>query len=183
MLARRRLTSSVLSHLTAVIALRQTHASSSSNLLLLIIIKSRHQRTEGKKRWHDFLFLSLSLFLFNISSLSDSMLGNSSSDKDKSSMMQRVFSPFRYNWSLHMVADAEIIDSSVYCFHVDPCCSSSNITIRFEHIRRSRSEEMVPFVNRKKTEYHHSDDVSRYRPVHSQSQVAPDRLRIYCPAL
>lgn len=82
-----------------------------------------------------------------------------------------------------MVADAEIIDSSVYCFHVDPCCSSSNLAIRLEHIRRSSSEEMVPLVNGKKTEYHHSNDVSRYRSVHSQSQVAPDRLRIHCSAL
>ena len=82
-----------------------------------------------------------------------------------------------------MVADAEIIDSSVYCFHVDTFCSAINIAIRFERICRSYRETMAAIGNTKKPEYHHSDDVSRYRSVHSQSQISPDRLWIYCSSL
>lgn len=92
-----------------------------------------------------------------------------------------VFFFVRYNWSIHMVADDEIIDYSVSYsnmhldisspIRIDIRCCSTFIACCFT------IDEQI------QTQYYHSHDVSRYRSIYSQSQFSPHCLWIYCSSI
>lgn len=87
----------------------------------------------------------------------------------------------RYNWSIHMVADDEIIDYSVSYSNVYLDISSR---IRID-IRCCSTSVDSWFISHDQTQtkYNHSNDVSRYRSIYSQSQFSDYCLWIYCPSI